>query len=378
VTTDLKRLREEVRTFTRDRLAEPEYRGFLDYLNFSAGHSPSFSRLVASEGWVGMTIPTEYGGHGRSSMERFVVTEEFLRLGAPVAAHWIADRQTAPMILTFGTEEQKLRFLPGIAGGECFFSVGMSEPEAGSDLAAIRTSAVQVDGGWVVNGEKLWTSFAHVNHYVLLLCRTSTRGEDRHEGLTQLIVPLQSPGIEIRPIALLDDTEHFNQVHFQDVFVPDDLVLGTIGQGWAQVNSELASERTGPDRYLSSYRLLESYLNERGDAEPGEAERDALGESVAKVWAIRQIAQWAVTGNESTGAAPGLMAALSKDLGTTYEQRLIELLGGLLESERRVGDPSQFVNLLAQGTLIGPSFTLRGGTTEVLRIVAARGLGVGR
>jgi alkylation response protein AidB-like acyl-CoA dehydrogenase len=378
VNCDLQQLRHEVRDFTRDQLSEPEFNGFLQHLNFSAGHSPSFSRLLASQGWVGMTIPAEYGGRGRTPVERFVVAEELLRLGAPVAAHWIADRQTAPMILAFGTEAQRDRFLPAIARGECYFSVGMSEPEAGSDLAAIQTTGTHVEGGWLVNGEKLWTSFAHLNHFVLLLCRTSARGVDRHEGLTQLIVPLQSPGIDIRPISLLDGTHHFNQVHFADVFVPDDLVLGEVGQGWAQVTSELSAERIGPDRYLSSYRLFESYLEEQAEAEAGEIELDALGRAAAEIWAIRQVALSAIDSTDVGTASRGLAAALAKDLGTSYEQRLVELLGTLVEGERSVENSSKFMSLLAQATLIAPSFTIRGGTTEVLRIVAARGLGVGR
>jgi alkylation response protein AidB-like acyl-CoA dehydrogenase len=375
VSRELRELRLRVRNVTRTALARPEFAKYPAHLNFSSGHSPEFSHLLAEEGFVGMSIPVEYGGHGRPPIERYVVAEELLRLGAPVAAHWIADRQTAKQIEIFGTDEQKSRFLPSIARGECFFSVGMSEPEAGSDLAGIRTSARRVDGGWVVSGEKLWTSHAHVNHYVLLLCRTSPIEVDRHDGMSQFIVPLDSPGLEVQPIRLLDGSQHFNQVVLNDVFVPDELVLGTIGGGWAQVTSELTSERTGPDRYLSSYRVLEAYLAEHR-READDVAQQTVGELIAHVWAIRQASRSIVADGDAGARTRAVSAALAKDLGTSFEQRLVQMLSSLNDEGLRVDHPSTFVSLLSQGAMIAPSFSIRGGTREVLRIVAFRGLEV--
>src|SRR5258708_4604230 len=159
-------------------------------LGIDAHHSPEFSRALASRGWLGMSIPEEYGGHGHTAVERFVVIEELLAAGAPINAHWIADRQTAPALLAYGTEKQRRRFLPSIARGDCYFSIGLSEPDAGSDLAAVRTTAKAVDGGWLLNGTKIWTSGAHLNHFFVVLCRTRPLGEDRHQGLSTLIVAL--------------------------------------------------------------------------------------------------------------------------------------------------------------------------------------------
>lgn len=146
-----------------------------------------------------MTWPKEYGGQDRSALERYVVLEEMLAAGAPVAAHWIADRQSGPLLLKVGTEEQRRTLLPRIAAGECYFCIGMSEPDSGSDLAAVRTRAVPVPGGFRVNGTKLWTTYAHKSHYMLLFCRTGD-GDDRHDGTSQLLVDLNTPGITIRPI----------------------------------------------------------------------------------------------------------------------------------------------------------------------------------
>jgi len=173
-----------------------------------------------------MTWPKEYGGGGRSFLERYVVTEELLAAGAPVGCHWIADRQSGPLLLKFGTEAQKQAFLPGIISGESFYSIGMSEPDTGSDLASIRTSAVQVPGGWCLNGSKIWTSNAHLNHFMVTLVRTAPATENRHEGMSQFIVPIHADGVTVRGIDNLAGEQDFNQIFFDDVFVPDDHVVG--------------------------------------------------------------------------------------------------------------------------------------------------------
>ncbi len=137
-----------------------------------SGWDESFSRRLAAHGWVGMTVPPEYGGHGRSALERYVVVEELLAAGAPVAAHWVSDRQIVPNLLRYGSEELKRRYLPAIARGACYFAIGLSEPDAGSDLAAVRTAASRADGGWTVSGVKIWTSGAHRAHALIALLRT--------------------------------------------------------------------------------------------------------------------------------------------------------------------------------------------------------------
>ena len=368
-------LRAEVREFLAAELP-PDHR---PGLGMAARHDPEFSRTLAARGWVGMAIPPEYGGHGRSAVDRFVVAEELLAAGAPIGAHFVADRQTAPALLHFGTEEQRRRFLPGIAAGEVYFSLGMSEPDSGSDLASVRTRATRVEGGWTVTGTKVWTSEAHRNHFFAVLCRTSPMEEGRkHAGLSQLIVDLSAPGVRISPIPYLDGSHHFNEVALEEVFVPDDMVLGELGSGWQQVTSELAYERSGPDRWLSTFPVLREWLRERAGVSDDEAavsdeEAAVLGRLAARARAIRHLSL-SVARLLDAGAAPAVEAALVKEVGTRFEQDLVEALRDAAETELDQGSGSLFRSLLAEAVLTSPSYTLRGGTTEVLRSVAAKGL----
>lgn len=375
-------LREEVRGFLAREL---DFGGHKPSLGMSATFAPEFSKKMAAQGWLGMALPRRYGGHDRKSVDRFIVVEEMLRSGAPVGAHWVADRQTGPQILSFGTDAQREQFLPAIAAGECFFSIGMSEPDAGSDLAGVRTTATKVDGGWLLNGTKIWTSGAHQNHYFIVLCRSSPvarAGEeeggangavaDRHNGLSQFIVDLKLPGIAINPIRFLDGTHHFNEVVMTDTFVADEMVLGEIGRGWQQVNSELGMERAGPDRYLSTWQIFTWFIGQLGGAAT-EAQLAVAGRIGARYWALRQMS-FAVSRAIDAGQAPSLQAAIVKDLGTTFEQEITDAILGVLTHEPTLESPELGEQLLAQAVLTGPSFTIRGGTTEILRSIAAKGL----
>jgi alkylation response protein AidB-like acyl-CoA dehydrogenase len=346
-------LREEVRAFLAEGGFEPSVNAWMD------GHDRAFTQRLGARGWIGMTWPERYGGGGRSALERHVVTEELLAAGAPVAAHWFADRQVGPQLLRFGNEDQRERFLPAIARGECCFAIGMSEPDAGSDLAAVRTRAVRDRGGWRVSGTKVWTSHAHASDFMIALCRTSPRGESRHEGLSQLIVELGGEGVEVRPIEGLDGRAHFCEVILDDAFVADELVVGAVGQGWAQVTAELAYERSGPERFLSVLPLLSAAVDQ---AAPDDAER--VGRAYAALVALRRLSL-DVVGQLQAGVAPEVEAALVKDLGTRFEQDLVEAL-------RQVARDDRFRSEVAAAQLAAPGFTLRGGTTEILRGIIGR------
>jgi alkylation response protein AidB-like acyl-CoA dehydrogenase len=367
-TAEHARLRVEVRSFLAETLP-PDFR---PGLGMAGGWSPEFSSRLAKRGWVGMSIPRRYGGAEMDTVTRVVVTEELLAAGAPVAAHWVAERQSAPSILHFGSDAQRDRFLPGIAAGELFFSIGMSEPEAGSDLASVRTSALQVDGGWSVTGRKIWTTHAHHNHFFAVLCRTAPAADgDKHSGLSQLIVDLSAPGVSVHPIKLLNNSHDFNEVVLDDVFVPDEMVLGTLGSGWHQVTSELVLERGGPDRLLSTFPLLVHYLKERPAGR--DAVHETVGRLVARLAAIRQI-YLSVAAMVDLGTAAPVAAAVGKDLGTLYEQEIVSALTELDELDPDPNAVSTYEQLLAEAIVMAPSFTIRGGTTEVLRIVTARAL----
>ncbi|MDD7967473.1 acyl-CoA dehydrogenase family protein [Actinomycetospora lemnae] len=371
--TPLSPAEEELRAEVRAWLADVLPADFRPGLGLGGRHDPEFTRALARRGWIGMSIPTGYGGAGASTVRRFVVVEELLAAGAPIAAHWIAERQTAPALLRFGTEEQRRWFLPRIAAGECWFSLGMSEPDAGSDLASVRTAASRVEGGWRVTGTKVWTTNAHLNHFAVVLCRTSPQGDgDRHAGLSQLIVDLGADGVQVSPIPLIDGEEHVNEVVLDGVFVPDERVLGEVGQGWRQVTAELAHERSGPDRYLSVLGLYRAFLAVHG-REPDDVRAAAIGRIGAQLWAIRQLSL-AVARSLEQGEAPAVEASLVKDVGTTFEQQVVETLRDVAGGEIDPGGPTMFDRLLAECVLNAPTWTLRGGTTEVLRGIAAKAL----
>ncbi|MHA6782703.1 acyl-CoA dehydrogenase family protein [Pseudonocardia saturnea] len=364
-------LRAEVRAFLAEERAAGAWQPRADV--WLSGWDERFTRELGRRGWLGMTIPVEYGGHGATALDRYVVTEELLAAGAPVAAHWVADRQIGPTLMRFGTEAQRRRYLPRIAAGECYFGIGMSEPDAGSDLAAVRTKAVQVDGGWQLTGTKVWTSGAHHAHAFFALARSAPRDEaNRHAGLSQFIVDLDSPGVQIRPIPLLTGAHHFNEVVFDHVFIPDEQVLGELGGGWAQVTGELAFERSGPERFLSTFPLLTAMLGELS-AQPG-VERE-VGRIVSRLWSLRSMSL-AVAGSLESGEAPELAAAVVKDLGTRFENEIIDAARTLVAIPPDPGAEAGFARLLADAVLHAPGFTLRGGTNEVLRGIVARGMGL--
>jgi alkylation response protein AidB-like acyl-CoA dehydrogenase len=350
-------LRREVREF----LAHTPFRPRIDPM--VDGFDTEFSAALGRAGFIGMTIPLEYGGHGRSPQERFVVIEELLAAGAPVSAHWAADRQIAPNLLAFGSETLKRRYLPAIARGECVFAIGLSEPDSGSDLASIRTRATKVDGGWRLNGTKIWTSAAQHAHALVVLARTAPADGNRHDGLSQLVVPLPCEGVSVRPIKTLSGDEHFNEVVFVDAFVPEELLLGVEGQGWQQATAELAYERSGPDRLLNTFGLV---------AQTSGAGRGAL---LGRLWALRQ-ASAAVNAAIARGTPPEAQSVMVKDLGTQFENEVIDVALEQLEIEPDLNSTDPLSRALAQAVVQSPTFTLRGGTTEILRGIVARGLGV--
>jgi acyl-CoA dehydrogenase len=333
------------------------------------GWDPDFSRRLGEHGLLGVTVPTAYGGQGRTHRERFVITEELLAAGAPVAAHWIADRQIAPTLLRFGSEEQKNRYLPGIAAGTTYFAIGMSEPDAGSDLASVRTRAQKVAGGWTLNGTKVWTSGAHLSEAFFVLARSSAVDpEHRHDGLSQFIVDLHSPGVSISPILWMDGGHHFNEVSLVDVFVPDEMVLGEIGNGWHQVTSELGFERSGPERFLSTLPILEGLVR---SISAGDISASApVGRALARLATLHQMSG-AIAGALAEGQPAEAAAAAVKVLGTTFEGDVVEI--GADYADELAPDLQAHVR---RGLVMRPGFTLRGGTNEVLRSVLARELGL--
>ena len=367
-------LRAEVRAFVDRQRREGRMPPRVD--SWLTGWDEEFTHALADKGWLGMTVPVEYGGHGRSHLERFVVIEELLAAGAPVAAHWIADRQIVPSLLKYGSETQKQRYLPAIVRGKCFFGIGMSEPDSGSDLASVRTKSVRVEGGWQISGTKLWTSGAHRADAMICLARSgSLDPARRHDGLSQFIVDLRSPGVDIRPIISMNGQHHFNEVFLDEVFVGDDMVLGAIGNGWEQVTSELGFERSGPERFLSTFPLLAETAEQMRRTSvhryPAVNRHPDLGRFVARLAGLHQMSL-AVSGALERGESADTAAAVVKVLGTTTEGDVADFADLLTGSARAV----EYRQLVAEAVTQRPGFTLRGGTNEILRGVIARGLGM--
>ncbi len=361
-------LRTEVREFLATALTN--YPAAKRVRNWT-GASPAFSAQLGVRGWIGMTWPRRYGGQERSPLERYVVMEELLAAGAPVAAHWIAERQSAGLLMRLSPELLAPQIVPGIARGETYFCIGMSEPDTGSDLASVRTRATRSDAGWVVNGRKVWTSGAHRAHWMIALVRTGTQGETRQAGLSQMLINLQSPGIGVRPIQNLLGEHDFNEVTLDDVVVPHDHLLGAEGDGWAQVTAELAFERSGPERYLSSTQLLLEMLDHADAHDPRQAV--ALGRVVAHYATLRQMSM-GVSGMLARGENPALAAAMVKDQGALVEQALPELAHDLYGGTAAPG--SALAHAMSYTSRAAPAFSLRGGTREILRGIIAKGLGL--
>jgi len=365
------KLRREVRSFLKESSKQwtPAARA-----QSWDGFDQEFSRQMGARGWIGMTWPKRYGGGERSALERYVVLEEMLFAGAPVSFHWIADRQSGPLLLRFGTEQQRRDILPGIARGELCFCIGMSEPDAGSDVANIRTRAREADGGWRIAGTKLWTTNAHRAHYMIGLFRTAGEPKDRHAGLSQFLVDLSLPGITIRPIRDLTGEEHFNEVVFDDALLPAEALIGRPGEGWRQLMAELAFERSGPERLLSSIQALVELIRSLG-ADVSDEAAALVGRLTAQLVTLRRMSL-SVAGMLEADREPALEAAVVKDLGGTFEQALPEAVQSFLGLELAPDGGSDLQQVMSHLIRVAPAYSLRGGTREILRGIIARGLGL--
>ena len=367
-------LRAEVRAFLAQEIAagtfDPHRPGHGD------SHNQAFSRRVGAKGWIGMNWPKKYGGHERSFLERYVVTEEFRVANAPVRLHFVADRQSGPILLKYAPEHVKMDILPRICRGELCFVIGMSEPGSGSDLFAAKAKATKADGGWRINGSKIWTSNAHIADYMLGLFRTSApTKENRRHGLTQFLVAMKTPGITVNPIIQMTGQHDFNEVVFEDAFVPDDHVIGEIDGAWMQATSELAYERSGPERFLETFYVLTDLVRVLGE-KPDTRGAEGIGRLVAQVHALRRMSV-SVAGMLHAGKEPVVEAAIVKDVGTIWEQKLPHKARDLAAFvEEGSANRATFEQQMTYATMIAPKLTIQGGTTEILRGIIARGLGL--
>ena len=367
------KLRSEVRKFLLKSQTEL---GWTPRSNFMSTFSAEFSKSIGEMGWLGLTWPKKYGGQEKSALERFVVTEELLAAGAPVAAHWVAERQSGPLLIKYGTEEQREQILPKIAKGECYFSIGMSEPDSGSDLASIRTRAKKSPNNWTINGTKVWTSNAHINHWMILLARTEQPSENRHAGMSQFLIDLKNDDIIINPIPNMLGHHEFNEVVFNETAIPLDRIIGKEGNGWQQVTAELAYERSGPERFLSTYNVLLELINSAKNKNDGEIDRTS-GKLTAQLVSLRTMSI-SIAGMLERGENPDVAAAVVKDTGNEFERQVIELTRKALPLEPTLNGNNieKYESMMAELIMQLPSFSFRGGTPEIMRGIIARGLGV--
>jgi alkylation response protein AidB-like acyl-CoA dehydrogenase len=360
-TPEQESLRKEAREFAADAVARFG-RHNDSWIN---GFSRELSAELAARGWIGLTWPAEHGGGGRPAIERLIIGEELIAAGAPIAASWFADRQMGPSLIAFGTAEQREQFLPGILDGRTTWSIGMSEPEAGSDLAALRTTARRDGDEWVVNGQKIWTSFGAVADYCYLICRTSSDGPP-HRGISEIVVPMSSPGIEVRPITDMTTNRHFCEVFFADVRVPASNLVGVEGNAFKQTMRQLEHERGGIDRLVSNRALYAIALEQAELDDPRVRQRVARLETEYRIGRILVI-------REALGQAPAGFSAATKCFCTEHEQRVAEFVAAVLGPAATLWDD------VTMGLAYAPAYTIMGGTSDVMRnILGERVLGLPR
>ena len=329
------------------------------------GFSKDFAKVMADNGWIGSTWPVDHGGGGRPPIDRLIVAEEMISAGAPIAAMWFADRQMGPTLIAYGRPDQHAEFLPKILSGETTWCIGMSEPDAGSDLASLKAAADRVGDEWVINGQKIWTSFAEVADYCYLICRTSSEGPP-HAGISEIIVPMDLPGIEVRPITDMTTNRHFCEVFFTDVRVPVENLVGVEGNAFKQTMRQLEHERGGIDRLVSNQALYRDALAVADTTNPVVRDQIAaleIGYRIGRILVIR----------ETLKQAPAGFSAATKCFCTEHEQRVAEFVASTMGASATVWDE------MSRGLTYAPGYTIMGGTSNVMRnILGERVLGLPR
>lgn len=332
------------------------------------GYSKEFSARLAEEGFVGMTWPTEHGGGGRPRIERVIMGEEMISAGAPIAASWFADRQMGPSIIRYGTPDQQARYLPKMLSGETTWCIGMSEPDAGSDLACLRTSAVRHGDTYVVNGRKIWTSFAGSSDYMYLICRTSADGPPHH-GVSELVVPMDLAGIEVRPIVDMTRNRHFCEVLFDSVRVPAENLIGVEGSAFRQTMTQLEHERGGIDRLVSNRPLFDRAVAVADVDDPLIRQHIAdleIGYRLGRILLYR----------EALGQAPAGFSAATKCYCTEHQQRVADFATRVLGMNGVVEGLVDGVvdSYNTKAITYAPAYTIMGGTSNVMRNIVAERL----
>lgn len=372
--------RQEVRTWITEEFG-PDWDGG-NYVSSEEiwANGAETNKKLADRGWLAMAWPKEYGGGGATYWEQLIFNEEMAYHRIPYGSA-VGIGFAGPTIMIYGTPEQKERYLPGTAAGETIWCQGFSEPGSGSDLASLTTRAVRDGDNYIINGQKIWTSFAHYADYMILLARTAPDAP-KHKGISYFLVDMKTPGITVRPLIDLSNGHFFNEVFFEDVAVPADQLLGEENRGWYQAATTLDFERSSVAGAAALRRSLEefiAYLQQQGEAPP--ALRAELAD-LAISNEVGRMLSYHVVSLQSRGVVPNHEASTGKLFQSELNQRMarigfqgLGLFGQLLPGSPEVRLKGRFANNVM--TTI-PS-TIAGGTSEVQRnIIATRGLGLPR
>ncbi len=382
-TKEQKAFRQEIRNFLEEEIRQGTFKPSCDA--WIQSYSKEFTKKVAERGWIGITWPEEYGGQGRSNVDRFILTEEMLRYGAPTALHWFSDRQIGRSILAYGTEEQKKELLPRILSGEACVGLGMSEPEAGSDLASLQTRAVEDGDDYIIDGQKMWTSCASYMTHVYLIARTDPDAP-KHRGISEFVIEANLPGITVRPTIDITGTEAWGEVFYDSVRVPKKCLIGEKNRGFYQILGQLDYERAGLERLMGNYPLFDAIIQFTKETKRNGAplSQDTLiRHKLAQLqieFEVGRLLTYRVALVMDEGRAPNVEAAMAKAYCTTFEKRLASVATNILGLYGQLLAESKWAPILGMAShsyLGSKGYSLQGGTTEILKnIVALRGLGL--
>ena len=382
-TEEQKAFRQEIRDFLSKEL---EAGSFVTRQNaWVEGYSQGFSKKIAERGWIGLTWPREFGGKGKGYIDRVIMLEEMLRVQAPINFHFMADRQVGPALIHFGTDEQKKEFLPRIINAELSFCLLFSEPDAGSDLASVRTTAVEKDDHYIINGQKVWTSGGHLTHFGWALVKTNRDpAVKKHRALSEFIIDMNSPGITVRPLINIAGAHSFNEVFFEDVKVPKTRLVGQKDRGFYQIMEQMVYERAGIERLMQNHPLKENVIEyaktTRKNGRPL-AEDPLVRNAIASLeieFTAGRLLCYKVAWTIDQGNIPNYEASVCKAYCTLYEKKLADIatqIMGLYGQLLPDSPAAPYDGMAAESFLWSPSYTLQGGAVEILKgIVALRGL----
>ncbi|NKY55978.1 acyl-CoA dehydrogenase family protein [Nocardia flavorosea] len=378
LTSEQRKLRDDLRAYFADLVTPEESAEML--VNRHGDAYRAVVRRMGHDGWLGVGWPKEYGGHGYGPVEQQIFYNEASRADVPLPL--VTLLTVGPTLQKFGTQEQKEKFLPGILSGDIHFAIGYSEPEAGTDLAALRTSAVKNDSGdWVVNGQKIFTTGAHEADYIWLACRTGSV-ESRHRGITILIADTSDPGYSWTPIITADGAHHTNATYFDDVRVPASMLVGEENKGWRLITTQLNHERVslGPSGKIEQlYDKVRDWAKPRSILDEPEAQR-ALGR-IHAMTRLNELLNWQVAATAEDPDTDQSQVIADASATKIFSTESLQEAGRLAEEiVGRFGDPAdpdtaELLGWLDRRTKQNLVVTFGGGVNEVMReLVASAGL----